>query len=318
MMRDLHDSPTPRAPQLEVRHLRLVHAVTAEHSVTRAARRLSLSQSAVSHQLVDLEAALGQRLFDRVGKRMVPTTAGRRVLVAAERVLGELAAAETELRTGELRKRKLRITTSSYTSYHWLPGVVVALAEKHPDVEVDIVLEATKRAADALARDEVDLVITFEPPRAGKLVATRLFEGTLVALVRAGHRLASRAALRWWDLGGETIVTHDVSPETARQVEQAILRTRPAHGAVEAPRDVRRVPLTEAIVELVRAGMAIGLVGRWSVEPHLASGDIVAIPFTPRLQRTFYAVHGRANPRDLPFETFVSLAARAGGRRARH
>src|SRR5437870_5218543 len=91
-MKNTHDSC-----RLEVKHLRLVQAIGAEQSVTRAAGRLHLSQSAVSHQLLDLERDLGTRLFDRIGKRMIPTPAGLRMLGSADRLLGALSSLEHEI-----------------------------------------------------------------------------------------------------------------------------------------------------------------------------------------------------------------------------
>src|SRR4051812_42097666 len=111
-MQNLHD------PRIDVRHLRLVLAIGNEGSVTRAAGRLHLSQSAVSHQLLDLERDLETRLFDRVGKKMVPTAGGARMMITARRLLAEITELEESLARarGEVRM-PLRITASCFTSY---------------------------------------------------------------------------------------------------------------------------------------------------------------------------------------------------------
>src|SRR5262245_44861587 len=107
---------------LELRHLRLVLAIAEEGSVTRAGPRLHLSQSALSHQLLDLEKRLGVGLFERVGKRMVLAPAGERLLTSARGVLDEVERAEEEIRAAALGQRGvLRLTTQCYTVYHWLP-----------------------------------------------------------------------------------------------------------------------------------------------------------------------------------------------------
>src|SRR5512134_1094022 len=94
-----------RSRMLEMRHLQLVKAVAEEGSVTRAGLRLNLTQSALSHQLRDAEDRLGTRLFDRIGKRMVLTPAGQRLLLSARAVLEELARAEREIREDAGRAR---------------------------------------------------------------------------------------------------------------------------------------------------------------------------------------------------------------------
>src|ERR1044071_6985866 len=108
--------------KLDIRHLKLIVAITEEKSVTRAGSRLHLTQSALSHQLRDIEQRLGTALFLRVNKRMVLTQAGERLLHSARIVLRELADAEMDLaQIAGHRKGTLRLSTECYTCYHWLP-----------------------------------------------------------------------------------------------------------------------------------------------------------------------------------------------------
>src|SRR2546425_1231656 len=108
---------------LETRHLRLVAAVADHGTLTRAGRVLNLTQSGLSRQLLDLETRLGLPLFHRLGKRMVPTPAGERLLAAARRALPQLSDVEEELRRlAGGRAAILRVSTECYTCYHWLPS----------------------------------------------------------------------------------------------------------------------------------------------------------------------------------------------------
>src|SRR5215510_4912718 len=108
---------------LEIRHLRLVAAIAEEGGVTRAGNRLHLTQSALSHQLRDVEDRLGSALFERVGKRMILTDAGERLLRTARVVLDEIHQAEHDIRRASSgRQGVLRIATQCYTNYHWLPN----------------------------------------------------------------------------------------------------------------------------------------------------------------------------------------------------
>jgi LysR family transcriptional regulator for metE and metH len=304
-------APAPSAPRwLEVRHLRLVQAVAREGGVTRAARSLHLSQSAVSHQLVDLERELGVRLFDRVGKRLILAAPGAALVRWADRVLPELARAERELhdaRTGS--RTDLRVTTSCYTTYRWLPSVLPRFAAAFPRFELRILLEATRRAVEALAEDEVDLAITTEPPRTGPYARERLFVEDVVALVHRTDPLAARAAarraLRWTDLRGATLLVHEVPDLEVSRLRRAVEGTWRA--AAEPSLEVRRIPLTESIVELARARVGVGIVGRSSVPPYARGDDLVLLPIVPRAQRTFWAVWRIANPRRLPLAELVAL-----------
>src|ERR1700756_1177292 len=84
-------------PKLEVRHLKLLVTVAEEGSVTEAGKRLHLTQSALSHQLRDAEERLGTALFLRLGRKMVLTSAGERLIACARRVLDELSNAEVQI-----------------------------------------------------------------------------------------------------------------------------------------------------------------------------------------------------------------------------
>src|SRR5262245_30382200 len=136
---------------LEIRHLKLVDAVAELGNVTRAADRLHLTQSALSHQLRDIESRLGVTLFVRLSRRMALTAEGERLLVSARRVLDELKRVEDEVRSmGSTGRGVLRLCTQCNTGYHWLPPLLEKFQRKHPHVDVQIEVAATDRPLEAL------------------------------------------------------------------------------------------------------------------------------------------------------------------------
>src|SRR5258706_12334550 len=101
---------------LEIRHLKLLTAVAEEQSVTEAGKRLHLTQSALSHQLRDAEEKLGTALFLRLGRKMVLTPAGERLIVCARRVLDELSNTEVQIEgLNGGAPGEVRLTTETYT-----------------------------------------------------------------------------------------------------------------------------------------------------------------------------------------------------------
>src|SRR5919197_3336094 len=145
---------------LEVRHLQLVAAVADVGSLTRAGDRLHLTQSALSHQLRDIESRLGAALFLRVGKRLVLTPAGERLLASARDVLERLEQAEHEIRQmGRDDSGVLRLTTECYTCYHWLPPILTRYRRQFPRVEVRIDVNATPHPVEMLLAGKIDLAL---------------------------------------------------------------------------------------------------------------------------------------------------------------
>src|SRR6476620_9522148 len=146
---------------LEICHLQLVAAVADLGSLTRAGDRLHLTQSALSHQLRDIEGRLGAPLFLRVGKRLVLTPAGERLLASARDVLERLEQTEREIRQmGKERAGVLRLTTECYTCYHWLPPLLIRFRKKFPRVEVRIDVFADTPPTENLLAGKLDLAIT--------------------------------------------------------------------------------------------------------------------------------------------------------------
>ena len=273
---------------LDVRHLRLVQTVAESGTVTHAAAALHLTQSAVSRQLVELEARLGVELFSRAKKKMTPTAAGLRILRTAGPLLDELRALEEDVTQKAPPTPTLRIATECYTCYRWLPSAFPDLHRVQPELEVRIVLEATRRPIDALLRGEIDAAVVSGTTRDRRLVATPLFEDELVAVLHPAHPLAARTYLEPRHFAGETLFTHDLPPEQFYFLRQVL-----GPAGIE-PRRTLRVPLTEAILEMVAANLGVTVLAQWSVQAHVDAGAVVARRVTRAgMMRTWRLAHAR-------------------------
>ena len=288
---------------LEIRHLRLVRAIAEEGGPTKAAARLHLTQSAVSHQLAELEGRLGVVLFERVRRQLTLTPAGTRLLETARTMLADLARVERELHHAGAKKREvLQLAVECFTAYHWLPGVVATLAHEHPHVEVRIVPEATREPVAALLRGKLDLAIVSSPVRDRELVTTPLFADEWTVICAPDHRLAARPFVSAIELGRETLFAHEAPRGDIERLRALIADERAA-----MPR-VIGVPFTDALVGLVQAGLGIALVSRWAVGPWESRGDIVTRRFTRTgLAEAWSAVHRRDAEDRLPLARVAEL-----------
>ena len=280
---------------LEVRHLQLVAAVADMGSLTRAGDRLHLTQSALSHQLRGIESRLGVALFLRVGKRLVLTPAGERLLVSAKDILERLAQAEDDIRRmGKEHAGVLRITTECYTCYHWLPPLLMRYRRKFPRVEVRIDVEATRAPIAMLLAGKIDLAIVSSAVTDRRLVSRKVFEDEVVLIAARHHRFAQQPHVRISEMRDETLFIYP--PREESRVLQEVLLP-----AGVSPR-IEEVQLTEAITELVKAGLGVAFLARWAVQPLIDAGTIVARPLTARgLHREWRAVM----PKDLARADYV-------------
>jgi LysR family transcriptional regulator for metE and metH len=281
---------------LEVRHLQLVAAVADVGSLTRAGDQLHLTQSALSHQLRDIESRLGAALFLRVGKRLVLTPAGGRLLTSAKDVLERLRQTEHDIRAmGRDRAGVLRITTECYTCYHWLPPLLLRYRRKFPRVEVRIDVEATRRPIEMLLAGKLDLAIISSAVSDRRLVSRPLFSDELVVIASRRHRFAQQTHVKIAEMRDETLFIYP--PREESRVLQDVLLPAGA-----APARIEEVTLTEAITELVKAGLGVAVLARWAVQPLIDAGTLVARPLTARgLRREWRAVM----PKDLASIDYV-------------
>jgi LysR family transcriptional regulator for metE and metH len=291
--------------ELEVRHLRLVSEVAALGSVTRAAERLHLTQSAISHQLRDIESRLGTALFYRLGKRMVATPAGERVLRSAGDVLDNLRRAEEDIRQiAREGSGVLRLCTQCNTGYYWLPPLLKSFNARYPRVEVQIAVDATTRPSEALLEGKLDLAVMTHEVDDRRIFVRPLFRDELVLVVNPEHRLAGRRHVPVSELASEHLLLYSSS----RHDSFAFRRVLDPAGV--EPARVSHLMLTEAILEMVKANLGVTIIAKWSVLPAVESGAVRAISLGPRgvfRQWSAATLKGADEPRHLT--DFVQLLA---------
>ncbi len=292
---------------LEIRHFRLVQAIAEEGTVTAASRHLHLTQSALSHQLKDIEERLGVPLFLRLGKKMIPTPAGGKLLGSARSILGEVQRVEEEVaHLASESEGVLRIATECYTAYHWLPAVLDGFRKKHPGVQVRVVAEATGRPVDSLLSGKLDLAIVTSEIEDRRLSATHLFQDELLLIASREHPLAFRKFVRPTDFASENLLVYTSLEETL------LYRAFLAPSGIR-PRSVAQVQLTEAMLSMVEAGIGIAVLAGWAVAPHLRAGNLRAIPLArPGLRREWRAVRLKTPSTPTYIVEFIDRLARHG------
>lgn len=286
---------------LDLRHFRLVQQIAATQSITRAAERLHVSQPALSRQLRDIEEKLGVALFDRRGKTVQPTAAGRHLLSVAPAIL-QLAddAEKTILQMASGTAGSIRLATECFTCYRWLPKIIAQFQQEHPAVEIDLNMAATSNPIKALQAGTLDLALVYSPFDDPKLHATPLFEDALVAVVHPDHPLAERAYLTPQDFADEHVLLYDA--ETADVMRDVLLP------AGVRPRRTSSLRITDGLLNLVKAGLGITVIAGWAAAADVAAGRVVAIPITETgLPRHWHIVHSATM--DLPpyLTAFIKL-----------
>ena len=289
---------------LEIRHLVLVRAVAAAGTLTRAGLALHLTQSALSHQLQDIEARLGTALFLRVGKRMVLTPAGEHILASAEGVLTTMERTEEAVRhLAGARSGVLRLTTECYTCYHWLPPLLKRYRGTHPGVDVRIDATATNDPLTYLLDGRLDVAIVSGQVHDRRIIVQPLFNDELVAIMEPRHPLAGKPYLRLEDFADQTLLIYPPK-------EESTFYQRMLLPAGVAPASLQQIMLTEAIIELAKAGLGIAVLAAWAVAPHVKAGTLRALSVTRQGFRRTWSVATLKDTAQLPHvREFIHLLA---------
>jgi len=288
---------------IKLYHLHSLTALRDGGSLVRAAERLHVTQSALSHQLKELEERLEVKLFERKSRPPRFTIAGERLLTLADEVLPQIREAERDIahiRGGQ--SGRLHIAVECHSCFDWLMPAIGRYRGYWPQVELDLSMAHSFEALAALARGEVDLVVTADPQEGEALVYQPLFEYENVLLLPKRHRLTDHSWIAPEDLAGETLITYPV--ESGRL---EIFRRFLEPSGVVVQR--RTSELTVMILQLVASGRGVAALPLWAANQAIATDQILSRPLgdTGLWSRLFAAV--RREDKELAYiEAFIDSA----------
>lgn len=261
---------------LDMRHLQTLVALANTGSLAKAADRMFVTQSALSHQLKILESHYGAPLFERNTKPLRFTQAGSRLLALAREVATLTEHAEREIAQWVSGgSGQLRVAVECHTCFDWLMPAMDAFREHWPQVELDLVSGFHTEPMTLVEQGAADFaVIHDEPPPRSGIATEKLFSYETVAILSPRHPLANKAFLSPEDFISETLISYPVD-DSMLDVARHFLTP-----AGIKPRR-RNAELTVAILQLVASGRGVAALPHWSVETYLQRGYVVAKPLGP-------------------------------------
>lgn len=268
--------------RLTLRELEVFVAIAEQHSVTRAARAVALSQSAASQALAQLESAVGVSLFDRVGRGLQLNAHGRAALPRARALLDDAQALQDALLGGAL---SLRLGASTTIANYLLPEQIARFQLQQAQARVELLVANTTDVVDAVAGCKVDMGFIEGPCHHPDILVEPWQDDTLVVFAAAGHPLA-QGALSLSQLAQAQWVLRESGSGTRDEVERLLL---PHVGGFA---QVIEMGHSEAIKRAVAAGLGVSCLSLHVVRELLVSGQVVALRAPlPALSRTLYRIH---------------------------
>ena len=270
---------------LDPARLRLLVEVGRRGSISAAADVCRIGQPSATKHLQTLEAAVGARLVERHGRASRLTEAGELVAGHGQRVLDTLESLEEDLRALSGAERgTLALAASTTPGSYVLPSILQCFADRHPGVDVDVVIGSSAWVADQVARREVSLGLAGELDHPDGVLAEPFLDDELVGIAAPGRLKLRRGCVAPAALAGETLLVRERGSSTRAVGERYLARA----GFRAAKR--WELDSNEAIKRSVAAGLGIGFVSRRVVEDEVGRGELVEfrVEGTAPMQRSIY------------------------------
>ncbi len=292
-------------PTIDSRQVHAFAALARRGSFTLAAKDLYLTQSAVSHAMKALEEDIGCRLVDRVGRRVRLTSAGEQFLRHAENILREMQSARSEMSAhSQWGQGRLRVGASTTACEHILPPALREFRTSFPHCVIMIEPGDQSRQIELLRASLVDLAVMVEPAPADHvdLVCLPLFEDEICFLVAPQHPWVRSGGVPREAVAQETLIVDRKAGCVYRLVSEYFREEKVLLSNVIEPGSL------DAIRELVKLGVGVGLGAPWIVRSELEKGTLVALPLGERrLVRRWTVAYWKGRRLGHAEESFVGL-----------
>lgn len=296
-----------RSDIIDSRQLLAFKTLAETGSFTLAAKQLNLTQSAVSHSIKALEDDLGCPLINRLGRRIHLTEAGDIFLAAAESVHRRMRSVRSELEAlGRWGAGRLRIGAGTTACQYILPTVIREFRQTFPDCQLSISPNDAKELMEELRSNEIDLALTLPPAASDDIDSQTVFEDQLLFAVAPSHPWSNRKIAPAGEVDEQTFVTY-----SKRSLTFEIIRR---HFRNEGRNLAKVIELgsMEAIKELVKIGIGVGIIAPWVAQKEIAEQSIhLLAPSRKPLKRAWGVCYVKGRQLSLMEETFIGLCESA-------
>lgn len=286
---------------IDRQHLAILRETDRLGSLTAAADRLNLSQSALSHTIRKLEERAGTKLWEKDGRGLRFTEAGQYLLLLAQRILPQIEHAERALKDfGAGNKGSLRVGMECHPCQQWLMRVVAPYLEAWPDIDLDLRTAFRFGGIGALLGHEIDLLITPDPLELPGISYRKIFDYELVLAVPDGHTIGERAKPE--DLLEEVLITYPVPAERLDIFTRFLVPGRCL------PKRHRTVETTDMMLQLVSANRGVSAIPDWLLKEAGAGLGIRAARIGDGIPMALYIGARRGEEATRFIKAFLDLA----------
>jgi DNA-binding transcriptional LysR family regulator len=257
-------------------------------SVVAAARRLALTPAAVSRTLGLLEDAIGEPLFNRVGRRLVLNPSGAALRDAVRAAIGQVDGGLGQL-AGDTMTGPVRVSSIGVLTEHFVIPVLIEIKRAHPDLVPEHQNLRAVEANDLLIRGELEVGFYYEALDVDGVVVERLGDTPMSVYCGRGHPLFKQKKITRADVLAHPFSVPQIG-DTGRSMD--------GWPAELARKIGMRITLLRSNLEVCRSGTLLTVLPDVTAEPHVASRELRRLPFVPLPKIEVYAAQGAGGRRD--------------------
>jgi len=290
---------------IELKHLRTLVSLRETGSLTATATSLHLTQSALSHQIKELELRLGGQLFLRKTRPVKFTSEGDILLHLADEILHKFAIAESKL--ANLKQDvngRLHMAIDCHSCFQWLMPALREYQLTWPSVGLDFISGFDFEPIPALLSGELDLVITSDILPKAEVHYEPLFDFEMCLVLPTHHPLANKKVIQPEDLVDQTLITYPVNKNRLDAYKHFM---QPA--GVE-PLKWKKADNTLMLIQMVSAGLGVAAIPNWAIHEFSRQGIITSKPLANGLWRRLFAATRHSEYDRSYLQAFFNTARR--------
>lgn len=257
---------------MEIRQLKAFLAIAEAKTFTAGARRVNITQAAISMQIRQLEDEVGLPIFTRTPRRVILTEAGEYLLERARKILREHDSALAEIaEVAGAEHGRLRIgSASAMFATQQLPTIIRKLKEKFPNAELSVNSGTSERLVDKIMHGETDMAFVSLPVENLNITTELLFSDEIVAIANPKHQLAKEKFISAATLAGENLILGEQGGNTRRMIDEFF------NAANVRPKIAMELSRQEAINKMVENNLGVGIAGAKTVSREIRDGRLTS------------------------------------------
>ncbi|WP_299764487.1 LysR family transcriptional regulator [uncultured Dokdonia sp.] len=287
---------------MELKYFRLIKTIAEEGSLANATERLFLTQSALSHQLRDLEERLGFKVFHRSRNKWELTEEGTELYTLANKLFSSIDESfNTINHIKEGSKGTIKLSAECQSFFHSIPSFIQKMGILYPEIEIDVTLGATHQTISQVLSNDIDIAIVTTKPASEELESIKVFEDEIFAVIHKENQFSHFDYLEASHFSDLHVLINSF-PLDGVFIYEHFLKAHKIN-----PKKISAIPFTEITLSMVEANMGVMCAPKWQLTPFKLSNELMFKRVSKNgIKRTHYLIVKKEHRNKKYIHDFIS------------